>query len=361
MSDQVKILAFHLPQFHAIAENDEWWGKGFTEWVNVKKAQSLFEGHNQPRVPKEGYYNLLEETSIRRQMELARENGIYGFCYYHYWFNGKLLLEKPLEKMRTMAERVPYCFCWANEPWARTWDGRANEVLMPQFYGGEPEWEQHFVYLLDFFRDEKYIKQDGKPVLVLYRTNNIPDCEAMIDYLNTRCVEEGFAGIYIIEERNSFQGQPVCANSNAVLDFEPMYTLTSDRPRWQRAADKLRQILHNKRTGNQLLLYRYQDVWSRILKRNHAPIEGKAQLSGGFVDWDNTPRKGKKGLVILGAEPERFGKYLAKLLKKAEKEKVGFVFINAWNEWGEGTYLEPDEANGTAYLDVIRRLTMPQE
>ena len=145
--EEEKILAFYLPQFHCFKENDEWWGKGFTEWTNVKKAEKLFDNHNQPRVPYEdNYYNLLEVGVLEKQMQLAQEYGVYGFCYYHYWFNGKLLMEKPLERMMKLKKKLPYCFCWANEPWTRAWDGKTGEVIMPQVYGAETEWEEHFLY-----------------------------------------------------------------------------------------------------------------------------------------------------------------------------------------------------------------------
>ncbi len=357
MDEKIKILAFHLPQFHAIPENDEWWGKGFTEWVNVKKAKSLYPGHQQPRVPLRGdYYDLSCRSAIRKQMDMAREYGVYGFCYYHYWFDGKLLLEKPLELMRTMEDRLPYCFCWANEPWARTWDGQANHILMPQYYGGEQEWEKHFLYLLDFFRDEAYIKKDGMPLLVLYRTNDIPDCQKMIEYFNTRCVESGFAGIYLVEERNSFQKQPCCPNADAILDFEPMYTLKQARGRFRRAWDKAVKVCFNLFTGNRLLVYSYDAVWKNMLRRRY-PQDGKTYYRGGFVDWDNTPRKGKNGLVIRGANPKKFQRYLTRQVKNAAQAGTEFLFLNAWNEWGEGTYLEPDEHCGYGYLEAISHIT----
>lgn len=358
MDTTVKILAFHLPQFHTIPENDEWWGKGFTEWVNVKKAVPLYKGHNQPRVPlEENYYDLSQENTIRTQMDLARKYGIYGFCYYHYWFDGKLLLHKPLEMMLQMEDCLPYCFCWANEPWTRAWDGQTKSVLMPQHYGGEKEWEEHFQYLLPFFRDSSYIQKDGKPVLVLYRTNDIPNCQQMIAYFDKRCKESGFSGIYLIEEKNSFQNDLCCKNADAILNFEPMFTLKYGRPLAGRIIDKLRTKAFNRRHRNQILIYRYEKIWKRILKRKSNVPKGKTEYRGGFVDWDNTPRKKDRGLVILGATPEKFERFLGKQLELAKAEGSEFVFINAWNEWGEGTYLEPDTHNSYGYLEAIQRLT----
>jgi lipopolysaccharide biosynthesis protein len=353
MSKECKLLAFYLPQFHCFKENDEWWGKGFTEWTNVKKAEKLFASHNQPRVPYENdYYNLLEEGVLERQMKLAEEYGVYGFCYYHYWFNGKLLMEKPLERMLTLDKKLPYCFCWANEPWTRAWDGKTGQVIMPQEYGEEPEWEEHFLYLLSFFKDSYYIKKDGKPVLVIYRANNVEKYSRMIEYLKNRSIEEGLSGLYVIEENNSFQFGKYSDASDAILDFEPMCSLNHNRSIVQRAYDKLYTKIFNKITKNNLLVYDYDKLWKNIIrcgKKN----KGKSYL-GAFVDWDNTARKGKKGMVIKGATPEKFKKYLTMQMENAKNNNSEFVFINAWNEWAEGTYLEADEKYGYKYLEAIR-------
>lgn len=355
--NDVKILAFYLPQFHRIPENDAWWGEGFTDWVNVKKAVPLFAGHQQPREPEnDNYYDLADPDVLRQQMRRARENGIYGFCYYHYWFNGKLLLQKPLEQMLHIKEKLPFCFCWANEPWARTWDGQNKNILMPQYYGTETEWETHFQYLLPFFTDNAYIRKDGKPMLVLYRTNDIPNCEEMINYLDRRCKESGLGGLYLVEERNSFQKDFCCSNANAILDFEPMYTLNHDRTIMRRAIDKLESFLFNRATGNHMLIYHYDHIWKRMIRRKQSLVHGRAVFRGAFVDWDNTARKGKNGLVINGASPEKFKKFLSAQICNARAENSEYIFINAWNEWAEGTYLEPDKQNGSAYLDAIRDL-----
>lgn len=351
--DKTKILAFYLPQFHTIPENDEWWGKGFTEWVNVKKAAPLYRGHNQPRVPLDrNYYDLADGRILEQQMRIAMEYGVYGFCYYHYWFNGKLLLEKPLERMLQMEQKIKYCLCWANEPWTRSWENRENEVLMPQSYGSEPEWEAHFQYLLRFFKDPFYIKEDGRPMLLLYRTTYIPGCEEMIAYWNQRCIDEGFGGIYTVEEKNNFQKSSSCRNSDAVLEFEPMYTLKFGRSVPRRLLDKLSARIHNKLNGNQLLVYDYDRIWKAILGRKHS----EKVLPGAFVDWDNTPRKGTKGLVIRKACPHKFSYYMQKQVDRANKTGAGYIFVNAWNEWGEGTYLEPDTVNGMGYLEAIKNL-----
>lgn len=354
MEEKVKLLAFHLPQFHTFPENDEWWGKGFTEWVNVKKAVPLFEGHNQPRVPQDKYYyDLSKDEDIQRQVDLAIKYGLDGFCFYHYWFDGKLLLEKPVEKFKTLERKLPYCLCWANEPWTRSWDGNVKDVIMPQYYGGEREWEEHFVYLLPFFQDEYYIKKDNKPMMVLYRTNNIPDCDKMISYWHKRCMDEGFDGIYLVEEMNAFQKEAFCANSDAVIEFEPMNALKK-RTFIRKSMDLLKSKCHNIKNRTKLTICNYDQIWKQILSTKYK--NEKQVYLGGFVDWDNTARKGKNGLVFKGASPEKFKKYLRLQIERAKKVNSEFIFLNAWNEWGEGTYLEPDEKYGTAYLEAISSL-----
>ena len=190
----MKIIAFYLPQFHNIPENDEWWGDGFTEWTNVKKAKPLYEGHMQPRVPLGGnYYNLLDDNVKIWQADLAKKYGVYGFCYYHYWFNGKMLLEKPMEQMLANKEvDIPFCICWANEPWTKAWVGDERKLLIAQEYGQEEEWKQHFMYLLPFFKDERYITKNGKPLFVFYRPDIVPCMKEMIETWDKLAKENAF-------------------------------------------------------------------------------------------------------------------------------------------------------------------------
>lgn len=349
-----KLIAFYLPQYHTFPENDRWWGKGFTEWTNVRKAKKLYKSHNQPRVPlNNNYYNLLNEEDIQNQMNLAEEYGVYGFCFYHYWFDGKLLMEKPLEKILKMDKKVPYCLCWANEPWTRAWDGKNKDVLIGQKYGGEKEWEEHILYLLDFFKDDYYIKIDGKPLLVIYRANNIPNCNKMFSYWKKRSCDFGFKGLYIVEEKNSFQKDKISNISDAILEFEPQYTIKHDRSFFVKVYDRLYRAVFNSFTGNRMLLYNYDVLWRIILRRKHKDLQTKTFL-GAFVDWDNTARKGNRSMVVRGSTPKKFGRYLKKQKLKADALQSEFVFVNAWNEWAEGTYLEPDEANQYGYLEEVK-------
>lgn len=348
--DDVKIVAFHLPQYHTFPENDKWWGKGFTEWVNVKKAIPQFRGHQQPRIPMDdNYYDLSKEQVLLDQMKMAREYGISAFCFYHYWFDGKLLLEKPLEHLLNMKEKpIDYFFCWANEPWTRSWDGRSKDVIMPQRYGDETDWELHFKYLLPFFKQENYVKEDGCPVLVLYRSNNVPNCDEMVAYWNKRCIDEGFEGIYLVEEFNSFQNKSHCENSRAIVEFEPMNSISNNMRKIERIPNFIRGKLKKTEKLN------YDKIWNKIISQRHDG-ENKKVFLGAFVDWDNTPRRGKRGLVIRGASPEKFRMYLERQIEKSKLTGTRYIFINAWNEWGEGAYLEPDEMYLFAYLEAIQK------
>ncbi len=354
----VKTLAFYLPQYHTFPENDEWWGKGFTEWTNVRKAKPLYRGHYQPEVPLDGnYYDLADFSNMKAQMEAAEKHGLDGFCYYHYWFGGKLLMEKPLEAMRDYEGRkLPYCLCWANEPWTRAWDGKTSTVLMPQNYGNEEEWERHFQYFLTFFRDRYYLKEDNAPVLVIYRCNNIPRCGEMAAYWDRRAKEEGFSGIYLIEEVNTFQKEPVLAESRAYLEFEPVFTTNHRRSFAEKAVDKTRTTVFNLLTGSHCAhVYDYRTVWKNILRRRETPMGGKERCPGAFVRWDNTPRRGKNAIFYAGASPKLFEEYMQRQLEQSEEAGCRYLFINAWNEWGEGAYMEPDSRYGWAFLNALKR------
>lgn len=224
----MKVIAFYLPQFHNIPENDEWWGDGFTEWVNVKKSKPLYEGHYQPRVPlNENYYNLLDDNVKKWQVDLAKKYGIYGFCYYHYWFSGHMLLEKPMEQMLANKEiDLPFCVCWANEPWTKAWVGDAKKVLIPQNYGREKEWREHFDYLLPFFKDERYITVDGRPLFVLYRPEIVGCLNEMLDYWNKLAKENGFENGFCFAYQNidfDLAKDKDDSRFDLNIEFEPLY------------------------------------------------------------------------------------------------------------------------------------------
>ncbi|MCX8128612.1 MAG: glycoside hydrolase family 99-like domain-containing protein [Clostridia bacterium] len=349
----MKIIAMHLPQFHRIPENDKWWGTGFTEWVNVRNSKPVFEGHNQPRVPyNEYYYDLTDREARVWQAQLAKKYGIYGFCYYHYWFNGKKLLEKPIEALLEDKEPdFPFCLSWANEPWSRAWEGKETQVLMPQVYGAEPEWKEHIDYLIKFFKDPRYIKIDNKPVFLIYRTSSIPDLDRMIELWTKEVKNSGLQGIYLIETLNSFQKVSNTELSDAVMEFEPMFTIKHEIS----PAAKIKRLL-NKKTGQPDILD-FNSIWNIILKRRN--VYGKKTIfRGAFSGWDNSPRKGKKATILKHGSPGKFGHYLRQLAQQKTRININedYIFINAWNEWAEGAYLEPDCSTGFAYLEEIKRL-----
>mgnify|MGYP001851627574 FL=1 len=372
----MKIIAFYLPQFHNIPENDEWWGDGFTEWVNVKKAKPLYEGHVQPKIPLNGnYYNLLDDNVKIWQAEIAKKYGVYGFCYYHYWFNGKLLLEKPMEQMLANKNiNIPFCICWANEAWTKAWVN-SNQTLIPQKYGGKREWKEHFEYLLQFFKDDRYIKYDGKPLLVIYKPELIECGNDMIDYFQELAKTAGFPGLCMAYQHGNmdfYSEKKDDSKYDLDIEFQPIYARYDRDKAIQASGIKaaLKNIYHKvsilfgKKLGIEINFrglaknsemvrtYDYDEIWSYIL--NKKVVDSK-RVPGAFAMWDNTPRHGKNGHVYTGATPKKFETYLKKLIRKTKEEyHKDMIFVYAWNEWAEGGYLEPDEENGYRYLEAIR-------
>ena len=375
----MKIIAFYLPQFHEIPENNEWWGKGFTEWTNVKAALPLYKGHDQPKIPlNNNYYNLLDNDVKKWQAKIAKENGVYGFCYYHYWFNGHMLLEKPMEQMLEDKEiDMPFCICWANEPWTKIWSGNDKKVLIPQKYGEEKEWKEHFEYLLPFFRDKRYICKDGKPIIVIYRPKAISCIKEMMDYWRKLAIEAGLPGLSVM-----------CATNNLYIKDDDAYDTFDNIIEWQphtakslKSSDngqdigklsrlkKIRRNLWSKieqitgidpykydpialRHQKNTSILNYDEVWKKVIAMK--PLSNNS-IPGAFVRWDNTARYKEKATVINGETPEKFEKYLVQQIEHAKKEyKSDLLFMYAWNEWAEGGFLEPDETNGYGYLYAIK-------
>lgn len=364
----MKVIAYYLPQFHEIPENNEWWGKGFTEWTNVKKAKSLYEGHCQPRVPlNKNYYDLSKKETMRWQIDLAHKYGVYGFCFYHYWFNGKMLLEKPAEYLlEDKSLDINFCFSWANEPWTNGWVSDKANVLMPQRYGGKPDWKQHFDYLLPFFKDDRYIKYDGKPLFILYKADIVPNLNEMIDYYQELAKKAGLPGISFAYQQlylNEWD-MPDDSRFDLNIHFEPIYayrdltynthkTLRKIKRRVSRFLEMHTKINIERVSATKgLVTPDYDEIWKLIVKRN--PVSSK-DVPGGFADWDNTPRRGINGKVYVGACPEKFKKYMTIQIKRAKEVfHKDMIFVYAWNEWAEGGYLEPDERFKYGYLEGIK-------
>lgn len=357
--NQPLVLALYLPQYHAIPENNEWWGTGFTEWMNVKKSQPLYKGHIQPQYPYErDFYDLSDQTVMQKQMRQAQKYGIDGFCIYHYWFNGKKLLEKPLEAILSWKRaELPFCICWANEAWNRRWDGAdgVNELLMPQEYGQETDWIQHFKYLCSFFKHESYIKIEGRPVFVIYNPIQIIQRREMLGLWNKLAIQEGFPGIYIINIRRMLIRSEIPFIGDEIVDFEPFATLAC-MTEWEK--EQISNVYRGNRSDNRKIKYSvldYEKCCERMVNRSISPNE-KHNL-GFFVGWDNTPRRGiKTELIFENNTPEIVEKYFRIQYQRSLELNNKFLFINAWNEWGEGTCIEPSERYGYKYLEAIKRV-----
>ncbi len=367
----MKIIAFYLPQYHSIPENDEWWGKGFTEWTNVKKAVPIIKEQVQPKVPlNNNYYCLLDDKVKEWQADIAKKAGIYGFCYYHYWFKGKMLLEKPAEQMLNNPQiDIPFCFSWANEPWSRSWKGDNKNVIMPQDYGKEKDWRTHFNYLLPFFKDPRYIKEDGKPMFIIYKPDIMPEYYKMMKFWNKLAVEAGFKGMYFgCQFPSAFRNKENETIFNFAIEFEPLYTQTEKQSfinisSWngKRALLFRNPVLFldicfkkfRNRILNKPIIYDYEKTCQRIISRKPYFVNS---VPGMFTSWDKTPRNGKKATIYKGSSPQVFGKYLQKQIERAkEVYNSEYLFITAWNEWGEGAYLEPDEQFRYSYLEEVRK------
>lgn len=352
-----KIIAFYLPQFHSIPENDKWWGKGFTDWVNVKKAVASRKGQYQPRIPlNNNYYDLSNPDTIRWQANLARKYNIYGFCIYHYWFNGKLLLQKPAELLLEHKDiAINYCFSWANEPWARTWDGKNHQVLMSQEYGNEKNWIEHFNYLLPFFQDKRYIKENGKPMFLIYKSSSIKDCAQMMECWNKLAQQNGFAGIHFVETLKKWYPEKRDLPFDARVEFEPtgaknISHLYKDRVR-RRAISFFNKIFKTKIPHNKTITF--EEESSYALKN----LSEEGTYPGAFIGWDNTPRRGLHSIYIETPSKNAFKEYLRKKIEIGRRVyKTEYLFINAWNEWAEGTYLEPDELHKYEFLEAIQEV-----
>lgn len=362
----MKYIAFYLPQFHEIKENNEWWGKGFTDWNNVKKARPFFSNHRQPRVPlNKKYYDLSNIDDIKKQVDLANEYGIYGFCFYHYWFDGKLLLEKPIELLHRRKDiNIKFCFSWANEPWARTWDGKNNDILINQNYGEETDWGNHFMYFLEYFNDDRYIKINNMPMLLIYKSKSIPRFKEMVRYWNELAIEHGYNGIYLVD---TLRDKNISSDSklfNAYVEFEPARSLNtiSARELWTARFHReflglINKITKKRKLENKIKQFRFVAEKSVRLSENNP----KNTYCGVFCGWDNSPRKNTRATIITEPSKIEFEKYLKtknKIVIEHNDYDNQYVFINAWNEWAEGTYLEPDTINKYKYLEVIRKYSL---
>lgn len=432
--EKVKLVALYFPQFHRIPENDKWWGAGFTDWTNVRKAEAQFPGHYQPRVPKdERYYDQSQLDTIRWQVALAKSHGVHGFCHYHYWFDGKQMLEAPTNLMLENADvDFPFCLAWANEPWSRRWDGREQDVLLAQTHHPDPAlWRRHFEYLVRAWSDPRAIRVDGKPLFMIYRPHLVVQLGDMLSFWVALAKERGLPGLYFVAMKQHEYPKPeLLKHFDASMHFQPFEALASPDFRWiagreehqmevqtateppsatpsvvlppaqpsllkiwwrktpitfRFAVHKIRwQLIHilmvlprqffsllsqsaqarvsafRKNRTPKMVIWDYDSIWTQILKVEQD--DGLTTFPGAFVDWDNTPRYGQRARLFKGASPERFRYWFSQLVKitstRPKQERI--IFLNAWNEWAEGTYLEPDEKYGLAYLEIVRDILASQ-
>ncbi len=356
-----RIIAIHLPQFYPFKENDEWWGKGFTEWRSVTTSTPRFPGHYQPHIPADmGFYDLRLKECRMEQIKLAKEYGIYGFCYYHYWFNGKLIMEKPVELMLADKddENFPFMLCWANENWHRNWEGGFNKILISQDYNKQDDID-HFYHLLPYFKDSRYIKVNGRPVFCIYRTHLFPDVEATIRLWQELAAKEGFS-LYICRFEDSLHyGESFMAPGiDAAMEFQPF--ITSQHMRVGNYIPRLIRRLLGKEFFS--YIYSYPGVVRRQLRRDYKSTYKKYPCA--FPSWDNSPRrKGRSFTTFRGSTPELFRKWLDHIVKNfmPYSPDENFIFINAWNEWAEGCHLEPDLKNKHGYLEAVKSVLQNQQ
>jgi len=358
----IKAIAFYLPQFHPIPENNDWWGRGFTEWNNVVKGKPRFKNHYQPHLPEElGFYDLrLEETRLAQEM-LAKEYGIHGFCYYHYWFSGKRLLNEPIDrKLKNPNEDLPFMLCWANENWTKVWDGGENEILIKQDYSKEDDLK-HFNHLLKYFRDDRYIKIDDKPVFLIYRPKLFPDINKTIEIWRKEALKNDFKGLHLGYVQSwGVYDIPESMGFDFGVEFHPF--------------SKSKVNLNFSKKINHFFLKAYNKLFSTysiVIKKRKPDVVRNywdyalMQMNDTYSKnispcltpmWDNSARRKHGALILKNSSPVYYKKWLNFILNNYpwDKSIEKFLFINAWNEWAEGNHLEPCQKWGRAYLEITK-------
>jgi hypothetical protein len=343
-----RLIAFYLPQFHPIPENDEWWGKGFTEWTNVTRARPLFRGHYQPHLPADlGFYDLRLPEARAAQAELAADYGIEGFCYYHYWFDGRRLLNRPFDEVLTSGEPdFPFCLCWANEGWTRAWDGRSGDTLIEQRHSAEDDL-RHIRWLAGAFADPRYLRVEGKPLYLIYRASRLPDAQRTVESWRNEAQRLGLGELFLcrVESFGDERGDPAQLGFDAAVEFQPDWPNLGP-PRRPGVTRRLRPDRHR--------IYDYAALVERMLSRDDPAYR---RIPCVTPSWDNTPRAKHELVVLDGASPTLYQRWLEETIRRAgdARGEQPLVFINAWNEWAEGNHLEPDQRWGRGFLEATHR------
>ena len=353
LKTNLRAIAFYLPQFHPIHENNEFWGEGFTEWTNVTQAKSRFKNHYQPHLPSDlGFYDLRLSEARLIQEEYAKTYGIHGFCYYHYWFKGKKVLNEPLDrKLNNKDEDLPFMICWANENWTRNWDGQDHQVLLEQSYSEEDD-ELHFLDFLTYFKDNRYIKVDGKPVLMIYRTSLFPNIQNTATAWRKLALENGLPGIYLMAVKgiNKLNSSPSEIGFDAIVDFQPDFGkgYTPNKPTlFERLTDS--SMFGQSLAGGDRI-YNYDEMVDLAI---NTPFPDWKFYPCICPSWDNTARRKSGATIFINASPLKYRKWLDATIRRFKpfSSDENFIFINAWNEWAEGNHLEPCRKWGRSYLE----------
>lgn len=344
LRDQSKLIAFYLPQYHRIPENSEWWGPGFTEWTNVVKGKPNFADHYQPHIPRDlGFYDLSHPDVMREQAELAKLYGLHGFCFYYYWFSGRRILELPLENFLKSEIDINFCLCWANENWTRTWDGDTKSVLMGQNYA-EGDDENFIASLVDYFNDIRYIRVDGKPMLVVYRAKELPNPSASFAKWRNLAQSYGFPGLHIVVVDFYDIARPDEVDADALVEFPP------HKFNGPQSVPEVVPTITNPEFAGGIVDY------SKVIAQSAIRAAPQFKLYRGITpSWDNTARRQNTPTILVNSQPDLYGEWLRYLRAYTREhnpsESDNFIFINAWNEWGEGCHLEPDQKWGMQYLE----------
>ncbi|MCC2307124.1 glycosyltransferase WbsX family protein [Cellulomonas chengniuliangii] len=347
---RARAVAFYLPQYHPVPENDEWWGAGFTEWTNTARARPLFPGHRQPTLPADlGFYDLRLPEARAAQSAMAREHGVEAFVYWHYWFgNGSRILERPFaEVLKTGEPDISFCLAWANQTWSGIWHGARDRVLKEQLYPGLEDERAHFEAVLPAFRDDRYLRVDDRPVFYVFRPEDLPDAAGFVDRWQEMARRAGLPGLYLVAEVADLLGFGP--------KFDGVDSAGFDAGAYIRMpVDATRLATLRMRAGRKLL--RWPEIYRHAPEHAGLPAFSARLQPSVFPNWDNTPRSGRRGLAITGSSPEVFERHVrqavASIADRPAQER--FLWVKSWNEWAEGNHLEPDLRHGRGWLEALR-------